>query len=161
MIKDWGPHIWSFLHIFCNNINENQLLSNQNEIHHFLSSILCNLPCPECSYHARLFIINCNFDKLYSKQQLIHLFFNFHNRVSARIHFKNPKYKDADIKILEQYQNRNIKDAFRTYHAEWTKASNIKNVLAMTTTFTRHTFIKNAIIWMKSHLHLFEPYSVI
>ena len=161
MIKVWGPATWSFIHIFCQNINEKQLLSNKNEVYNFLSQILCNLPCPECSYHARLFIINCNFDKLHSKQQLIDLIFNFHNKVSARVHYKNPKYKDVDIKILEQYKNRNTKDAFRTYHAEWITASAIKNVLAMTSTFNRHIFMEKTIKWMKSHLHLFEPNTVV
>jgi len=161
MLKDWGPPIWSFIHIFCQNINEQQLLYNKNEIYFFLSQILCNLPCPECSYHSRNFIINCNFNNLKSKQQLIDLFFNFHNKVSSRINSKNPKYKDKDTKILEQYKNRNTKDAFRTYHAEWLKASSIKNVLAMTSTFNRHIFMENTIKWMKSHLHLFEPDTVV
>ena len=61
----------------------------------------------------------------------------FHNKVSARAHSKNPKYKDADINVLDQYKNRNTKDAFRIYHAEWIKASSIKNILAMTSTFSR------------------------
>jgi len=161
MIKEWGVHIWSFLHIFCQSINEKQLLSNKNDIYGFISSVMCNLPCPECSYHARLFIINCNFNNLNSKQQMIKLFFDFHNKVSARVHSKNPKYKNADINILDQYKNRNIKEAFRTYHAEWTKASNIKNILAMTSTFNRHIFMENTIKWMKSHLHLFEPELVV
>jgi len=91
MIKVWGPSTWSFIHIFCQNINEKQLLSNKNEVYNFLGQILCNLPCPECSYHSRNFIINCNFNNLNSKQQLIDLFFIFHNKVSARINSKNPK----------------------------------------------------------------------
>ena len=160
MIKDWGPPIWSFIHIFCQNINEQQLLSNKGNIHNFLSSILCNLPCPDCSYHARQFIINCNFNNLNSKQDLIMLFFMFHNKVSARAHSKNPKYKDADINVLDQCKNRNTKDAFRIYHAEWIKASSIKNILAMTSTFSRHIFMENTIKWMKTHLHLFEPNTV-
>lgn len=161
MIKEWGPPIWNFLHIFCERIDEKQLIMNKNSIYDFLSKILCNLPCPECSYHAREFILRVNFNNLHNKKQLIELFFNFHNDVSSRIHNKNPNFKKADIKILNQYKNTNIKDAFNKYYFEWTKASSIKNIVAMTSTFSRNVFIENAIKWMKGNLHLFEKDAVI
>jgi len=161
MIKDWGPPTWYFIHVFCQRINESQLLMNKKHIYDFLSQILCNLPCPECSYHARNFIINCNFNNLQNKNQLITLFFNFHNTVSERIHRKNPNFKTPNNDILDQYKDKNVKDAFRKYHAEWTKSSNIKNVVAMTSTFSRNRFMENTIKWMKSNLHLFESNSIL
>lgn len=161
MIKEWGPAIWDFLHIFCQRIDEKKLLMNKNSIYEFLMQILCNLPCPECSFHAREHFLKLNFNNLKNKNQLIQIFFNFHNDVSCRINKKNPNFKKADITILNKYKNTNIKKSFNTYYFEWTKASSIKNIVAMTSSFSRNIFIENAIKWMKSNLHLFEQDSVI
>ena len=73
MIKEWGPHIWDFLHTFCERIDEKQLIMNKNSIYEFLMRILCNLPCPECSFHARQYFLKFNFNNLKNKNQLIEI----------------------------------------------------------------------------------------
>ena len=161
MIKDWGPPVWYFLHVFCARIDEKQLMINKKSIFNFLMQIVCNLPCPDCSFHARQYFLKLNFENLHTKNQLIEVIFNFHNDVSARVHNKNPNFKKEGIEILNQYKNSNVKDAFRKYHAEWTKASSIKNVIAMTSTFSRNKFMDDTIKWIKGNLHLFEPDSVV
>lgn len=155
MKKEWGPAVWSFIHSFCARLDESQFEENKYLIYEFLSSLLNNLPCPECSINARRFILSVRIQHVKSKTHLCNIFYDFHNKVSMRVkHIENPQLFSPDI--LNKYKNRNIKQEFRNYHAAWVKHSNVPSVLAMTSTFIRNMYINNAISWMRKNLHIFE-----
>jgi hypothetical protein len=53
-----------------------------------LIQICNNLPCPECSQHAKIFWSKVNINNLKNKSDLINILFVFHNVVNKKKNYK-------------------------------------------------------------------------
>ena len=84
MTKLWGPIIWSFFHIYAQQINPVFFKNNTKMCLNVINDICQSLPCPMCTNHAKQFLKNYNFNSIKTKEQLILFLFNFHNDVNIR-----------------------------------------------------------------------------
>jgi hypothetical protein len=105
--SDWGPPTWLFLHTLVEKVKENSFQLISQQLIKMIIQICNNLPCPECTLHAKTFWNNINIGNIRTKQDLINLLFVFHNSVNKRkktIPFRHEnlvKYKN--LKLIQQY----------------------------------------------------------
>lgn len=114
----WGEPVWLLLHTLCEKVK----LDSFSEIRHgFLNIIyiICtNLPCPDCSAHAKTYLDGNQFMAIQTKEQLIRFIFDFHNSVNARKGFPIFKYQDLQkyssaitVNIIYNFMNSyNVKN---------------------------------------------------
>ena len=107
--SDWGPPTWIFLHTLAEKVKDTSFPLISQQLVRIMIQICNNLPCPDCTTHAKLFWINVNIANIRSKEDLINLLFVFHNSVNKRkkiLPFKHEnliKYKH--FKLIQQYNN--------------------------------------------------------
>ena len=114
----WGEPVWFLLHTLCEKVK----LDSFSEIRHGLLNIIyiicTNLPCPDCSAHAKTYLDGFNFNLIQTKEQLKLFIFNFHNSVNSRKGFPIFKYQDLQkystavtINIIYNFMNSyNVKN---------------------------------------------------
>lgn len=105
--SDWGPPTWIFIHTLVEKVKENSFpLISQNLIK-IIIQICNNLPCPECTSHAKIFWSKVNVSNIHTKQDLINLLYVFHNNVNKRKGMQLFKYDDLKIyknyKLIQKY----------------------------------------------------------
>ena len=123
-IKEWGNNTWIFFHVLVSKLKEensnnleilNQILSN-------ITIICSNLPCPNCTQHAKAFLSKIQPNEITSKEKLINLLFCFHNTVNTRK--KKPIFKYEDLKT---YENYNLAVAYNNFAKVYNLRSAITN----------------------------------
>jgi hypothetical protein len=98
--SDWGPPTWIFLHTIAEKVKETSFPLISQQLIQMIVEICNNLPCPECSSHAKVFWNNVNKINIQTKQDLINLLFVFHNNVNKRKNTPQFKYEN-----LVKYKN--------------------------------------------------------
>ena len=110
--KEWGNATWNLFHTLAEKINEEYFLDNKIEFFSIINIICKNLPCPECAEDSNAILKTANLSNINSKQDLQDFFFQFHNKVNAKL--KKPifnsdeliKYKLAiTVKIIQNFLN--------------------------------------------------------
>lgn len=111
-IEVWGNATWYMIHCLTYKLKEEH--SNKaNELFDILYQICVNVPCPYCMEHARNTLTRVNKSKIKSKDDLIKVFFDFHNMVNKRLRKKeftmnefSDKYsKSVTVNILQNFMN--------------------------------------------------------
>ena len=97
----WGEPTWFLLHTLAEKVKAESFSEIRVKILNIIYTICTNLPCPDCSNHAKTFLDGVNFNTIQTKDQLKNLLFNFHNTVNKRKGFAIFNYKDLD----EKYAN--------------------------------------------------------
>ena len=100
MTKLWGPIVWSFFHVFAQQINEEFFKNNRLTCLNIIQNICSSLPCPLCTEHAISFLKKNGFLNITNKNQLILFLFKFHNSVNTRT--KKEQYKLQDLEIYKR-----------------------------------------------------------
>ena len=73
--SQWGPPTWIFFHTLAEKIKDDQYNVIGKQVIYYIIQICNNLPCPECSVHAKQFWSKVNVDKVNTKTDLINLCF--------------------------------------------------------------------------------------
>ena len=117
--KYWAPCTWTLLHTLVEKTkNNNQYtISLLKDI---IKKICYNLPCPDCTEHAKLFITSDNrFNSIKTLNALKIWLFNFHNKLNIE---KNiPQFT---IKQLDKYKNYSLAEVIFL----WSKYFKIYNI---------------------------------
>lgn len=107
--SDWGPPTWLFLHTLAEKVKESSFPLMSQQLIKMIVQICNNLPCPECTTHAKEFWMNVNANNIKTKKDLINLLFIFHNSVNKRKRMPPFKYdnlvKYQNLKLIQQYNN--------------------------------------------------------
>lgn len=107
--SDWGPPTWIFLHTIAEKVKENSFRLISQQLIKMIIQICNNLPCPECTVHAKAFWNNVNVNNIQNKQDLINLLYVFHNSVNKRKKTQQFKHSDLvkykNLKLIQQYNN--------------------------------------------------------
>lgn len=107
--SDWGPPTWIFMHTLAEKVKETSFPLISQQLIKVLIQICNNLPCPDCSSHAKQFWSNVSINKINTKQDLINLLFVFHNIVNKRKRKPAFKYEDLksykNVKLIPIYNN--------------------------------------------------------
>ena len=101
--SDWGPPTWIFLHTLAEKVKDTSFPLISQQLVRIMIQICNNLPCPDCTTHAKLFWINVNIANIRSKEDLINLLFVFHNSVNKRKKILPFKHEN-----LIKYNNLNM-----------------------------------------------------
>lgn len=80
----WGGPTWIFLHTLVEKIKDEHFYKLRNDILKNIYLICTNLPCPECSLHAKNYLNGINFNSIMNKSQLKTMLYEFHNSVNSR-----------------------------------------------------------------------------
>lgn len=144
----WGPDIWNYIHTYTVLIKNDLFYTNKDKICSHLYAIATQLPCPLCSDHAIKYLNKHKLKNIKSKQDLVMLFFNFHNEVNRR---KNkPLYQHNK---LEKYKLNDINHVANNYIKTWLQGMNSRH-LSYNNNFTNKLHFKYFKKWYWENIDL-------
>ena len=144
----WGPSTWFFMHTLAAKIKESSFpLIGPNLITHLIQ-ICNNLPCPECSEHAKQFWSKVKTSNINNKTDLINLLFVFHNMVNKRKQIKAFKYEN-----LKYYENKNLIETYNTFSKNFNTRGNMSLI---NESFRRNMMLTSLKKWIMSNISHFD-----
>ena len=107
--KEWGKACWYVFHTLAYRLlPRKEYLVNQLLTH--IKNVACNLPCPDCSQHARRMFDTVKPGSVNNRETLIEMLYQMHNRVNLRIKKKaftraehDELYLKANIVMIVKY----------------------------------------------------------
>lgn len=146
--SQWGPPTWRLFHCLAENIKEDRYPFLAQQLYSYIYQICSNLPCPDCSQHAKMFLAKVNAPRMTDKSHLRSMLFIFHNTVNKR---KNkPQYEFDNLTI---YQNINFIDAFNEFSKYYITKGNMNQI---NDNIYRGRILQNMRNWLLSNLHSFN-----
>ena len=80
----WGEPTWFLFHTLAHKLKPEYRHIIIKPLLQIIYTICINLPCPTCASHAKDYLNAINFDYIQTKEQLINLFFVFHNKINEK-----------------------------------------------------------------------------
>ena len=146
--NQWGPPIWMLFHTMAEKVKEESYPVIGQQIFAVISQICNNLPCPECTTHAKIFLSKVKPNQLKNKNDLKNLLYVFHNAVNAR---KNkPPYKYED---LEKYKTAITINVFNNFVRNYNTKGNMK---LLSDTFHRSRLSLSLRKWFMTNMNHFD-----
>lgn len=106
----WGEPVWFFLHTIAHKVKDESFATLRGDILKHIYTICTNLPCPDCSGHAKNYLSGINFNNIRTKTDLKNMLFEFHNSVNRRKGFVefpkeelDRKYDSANFSAIVNY----------------------------------------------------------
>jgi len=106
----WGEPVWFFLHTLAHKVKDESFFALRGDILKHIYTICTNLPCPDCSGHAKNYLNGINFNNIRTKTDLKNMLFEFHNSVNRRKGFVefpkeelDRKYDSANFNAIVNY----------------------------------------------------------
>lgn len=106
----WGEPVWFFLHTLAHKVRDERFTSIRTDLLKHIYTICTNLPCPDCSLHAKNYLNGINFNNIQTKNDLKNMLYSFHNSVNKRKGFSefpieqlNQKYEEANFSAISNY----------------------------------------------------------
>lgn len=146
----WGPAIWYFFHSIAEKIIDNRFYSIREELINYIKAVCANLPCPECSNHAMMYMRKIDDSKIRTPEDLRQMLFIFHNSVNQRL--GKPQY--SYVECREKYKNVNLNNAF-TYFFKYFEDSH-KTVHMLSNDMFTKRLSKQLRGWIKSNIECFD-----
>lgn len=146
----WGRPVWTFFHVTAQKIKPEYFNLVIKDYLQFILLICGTLPCPICSNHASEYMRAINLNNIRSRDDLIQLFFNFHNVVNQRKGYpvlqkeQIPKYETANTIVA-------VKDFMRAYEDKSRSVKLMADDLARSRISTQ---FKN---WINKNIQYFDP----
>jgi len=147
-INKWGPPVWTLFHCLADKIKEEKFRELGPQLFLLLKKICSNLPCPDCSMHATLFLSKVNFNYIKTKEDFKNMIYIFHNMVNKR---KNkPMFNVTDLTV---YSNINLINAFNKFVDVYHTHGNMK---LLADSFQRKLIVKDIKSWVMKNYNNFE-----
>ena len=106
----WGEPVWFFLHTLAHKVKDESFGVLRSDILKHIYTICTNLPCPDCSMHAKNYLGGINFNNIHTKTDLKNMLFEFHNSLNRRKGFAefpkeelDRKYDSANFNAIVNY----------------------------------------------------------
>ena len=144
----WGPPIWNFLHTLAAKIREDKYTETAPQLFFFIQKICANLPCPECSQHAKIFLGRVVFKKVATKADLINLLYIFHNAVNRKK--MKPSFPKDQI---NKYSQNNLIHSYNHFISAFNTKGNMK---LLADSFQRKLILQEFKKWIIQNLSNFE-----
>ena len=142
--SDWGPPTWIFMHTLAEKVKETSFPLISQQLIKVLIQICNNLPCPECSQHAKQFWSKVKTANIKSKSDLINLLFVFHNMVNKRKQLRPFKYDN-----LQYYETRNVIETYNTFSQNFNTRGNMNLI---NESFHRNMMVASLRSWIMGNL---------
>ena len=104
----WGEPTWFFLHTISEKVKPESFGIVRVDLLRHIYNICTNLPCPFCSKHAKMHLDSINFNNIYTKDDLKHMLFVFHNIVNMKKQHPQFPIEELDAK----YSRANTRNIF-------------------------------------------------
>ena len=146
----WGKPIWTFFHVTAEKIKPEYF---NIVIKEYLQNIvlICGvLPCPICSQHASEYMRAINFNNIRTKDDLINLFFTFHNVVNVR-----KGYPVLAKNNMPAYDQMNTVFAVKQFMTAFEDKSRAMKLMA--DDMARMRIAEKLKFWINSNIQYFEP----
>jgi len=140
----WGPSTWIFMHTLSAKIKETSFPVIGKSLIIILIQICNNLPCPECSQHARQFWSKVKTSNITTKSDIINLLFVFHNMVNKRK--KQLPFKHENLRY---YETRNIIETYNRFSQNFNTHGNMNLI---NESFHRNIMLANLRKWLMTNL---------
>lgn len=145
--NQWGPPTWVFIHTLAEKIREESFPILGQALIIQIIQICSNLPCPECSTHAKKFWSQVKINNVKTKTDLINVLFVFHNLVNQRKGY--PQFKKES---LAYYKSKNIVETFNSFARNFHTNGNMKLI---TESFHRNRFLALFRTWFMNNIQHF------
>ena len=149
----WGPAVWTLFHTLTEKINENAYKKLYLQLFYFIVRICKNLPCPDCSNDASIFLAKIKPTDFKNKDDLKNFIYLFHNRVNYKK--RKPLFNYANILVYQKYNTIQVVNNFIEKYQ--TKG----NMKLLTESFQRKLLINEFKKWLKGVIVAFIPNLVI
>lgn len=146
--SNWGPSTWLFLHTLASKIKEESFPTIGQQLIANMVQICYNLPCPECSGHAKEFWRKVKLSNIGCKQDLINLLFVFHNLVNKRKNYPPFRYEN-----LNYYDNTNVVDTYNGFARHFNTNGNMKLI---NDSFHRNMLLSSLRTWLMTNISHFD-----
>ena len=143
MSNNWGTITWYLLHGLSRKIKQDKFDDIIDSFIHIFIELLNNLPCPECSMHALLFISKVNFQNIKKREDLENILFELHNHAN-----KNIKRPIENISILKMYDKLNLQKTVQSFNQVFNTNG---NMVLLTQTYHRTIFIRKFNAWFNQN----------
>jgi translation elongation factor EF-4 len=146
----WGEPVWFLFHTLAQKIKEDTFLQVKDDFLKIIYSICANLPCPTCAQHATEYMNKVNFNRIRTKQELMLLFFEFHNAVN-----KNKGYAQFQYENLEEKYSKAITiNIIHNFIFHFQHKS--KSLKMIANELHRGKLINNLKIWFNNNIQYFD-----
>ena len=146
----WGKPIWTFFHVMSQKIKPEYFNLVIKDFLNFILMICSALPCPICSTHASEYLRAINFNNIRSKEDLINLFYVFHNVVNQR-----KSYAVLQRDNIPSYENENTVAVLRNFIYAFEDKS--RSMKLMADDLARSRISARFKFWINENLKYFEP----
>lgn len=146
----WGKPIWIFFHVMAQKMKPEYFNLVIQDFMKYILLVCGTLPCPICSTHASEYMRIINLNNLRSKDDLINLFYNFHNVVNQRKGYavlqkeQIPKYETANTIAA-------IRDFIRAFEDKTRSMKLMADDMARTRISSQFKF------WINGNIKYFDP----
>ena len=144
----WGPPTWIFLHVLAEKIKDEEFANVSSQLILFITQICYNLPCPECSEHAKRFWANVKTNNIKHKSDLINVLFVFHNIVNKRKNYRPFKYQD-----MQYYKTRKIIQCYNNFSKNFNTTGNMNLI---NESFHRKMLMGKLRTWVMTNIDKFD-----
>ena len=145
----WGPIVWNLFHTIAEQIKENKFVELRNQIFQLITRISYNLPCPDCSMHAKNYLSKINFSIIKTKDQFRNFIWKFHNVVNMRK--KKPEFDP--VNLTQIYGQKSLIQCFNDFTNVYKTQGNMK---LMADNFQRKMIVADLKKWLVDNLVCFE-----
>jgi hypothetical protein len=146
--SQWGTPTWIFMHTIAEKLKEENFPTIGPSLIRMIIQICNNLPCPECSDHAKQFWAKVKVQNIRTKTDLINLIFVFHNMVNKRKGTLPFKYVD-----LQYYKTTKLIDTFNTFSRNFNTKG---NMTLINQSFHRNMFLNTFRSWLMNNIKYFD-----
>jgi hypothetical protein len=137
-----------FIHTLASKIKETSFPLIGPNLILILIQICNNLPCPECSQHAKHFWSKVKTANIKNKSDLINLLFVFHNMVNQRKQLRQFKYEN-----LNYYESKNVIDTYNSFSKNFNTHGNMNLI---NESFHRNMMLSSLRNWLMSNVNHFN-----
>lgn len=147
----WGKPTWYFFHTLAEKIKPEEFYNVRSDLLDIIYSICVNLPCPDCSNHAKTYLDEINFNTIQTREDLKMMLFVFHNSVNKR--------KGYDVFTVDQlnelYGSANTSNIINNFLTTYLKKNTSPRMMA--NELFRRRIINKAREWLNSNSNIFLP----
>ena len=147
----WGEPTWLLLHTLAEKVRDDKFSEIRKGLLDIIYTIATNLPCPNCSVHAKAHLDGVNFDTIQTKEQLKYMLFDFHNFVNKRKHFSVFEYNN----LSEKYSKAITKNIIQNFMTNYERKS--KSIRLIADDLHRQRLIVVMKEWFNANISYFYP----
>jgi len=141
-INIWGPSCWALFHTIIAKIKPEEFIKIRDGLFHNLRIISQNLPCQNCSNHAKHFFQRHPKLMFHTKNDMANFFWFFHNYVNSSK--KKPTFLEENLSI---YNTKQLRSVYTDFLKNYTAKDNGLKMLSET--LHRKNIAKGFHQWMK------------